>query len=91
MWSKKPIPVETFDTPLPSRSTTTSMSVSLVVRLIDAVRPLAVAASARPGFFAVTLRARAMGIAFRFDFAPFYQGFPGFATARGSRVPLDFP
>jgi hypothetical protein len=48
--------------------------------LTTAVRPLAFAATARPGFFAVTLRARAMGIAFRFDFAPFYQGFSGFAT-----------
>src|SRR3954469_21092195 len=38
IWSKKPIPVATVDTPDPSRLTLTSMSVSLVLRLIVAVR-----------------------------------------------------
>src|ERR1700716_2909219 len=38
IWSKKPIPVATLDTPDPSRSTVTSISVSLVLRLMVAVR-----------------------------------------------------
>src|SRR6266702_8999470 len=38
IWSKKPMPVAIMDTPDPSRFTVTSMSVSLVLRLIVAVR-----------------------------------------------------
>src|SRR5258705_7509696 len=38
IWSKKPMPVATLDTPEPSRFTETSISVSLVLRLIVAVR-----------------------------------------------------
>jgi len=38
MWSKKPIPVATLDTPDQSRFTVTSMSVSLVLRLMVALR-----------------------------------------------------
>src|SRR4051794_11834959 len=38
IWSGKPMPVETDAAPCPSRATETSTSVSLVLRLIDAVR-----------------------------------------------------
>src|SRR3984957_6272622 len=38
IWSKKPIPVATLDTPDPSRLTVTSISVSLVLRLMVALR-----------------------------------------------------
>ena len=38
MWSKKPMPVATLDTPAPSRFTVTSISVSLVLRLMVALR-----------------------------------------------------
>src|ERR1700738_1211574 len=38
IWSKKPMPVATLDTPDPSRFTETSISVSLVLRLMVAVR-----------------------------------------------------
>src|SRR5262245_60422000 len=38
MWSRKPMPVAIEDAPVPSRSTATSTSVSLVARLIDALR-----------------------------------------------------
>src|SRR5262249_35301705 len=38
MWSRKPMPVAIEDAPVPSRSTATSTSVSLVSRLIDALR-----------------------------------------------------
>src|SRR5882757_10377411 len=38
IWSKKPMPVATLDTPAPSRFTVTSISVSLVLRLMVAVR-----------------------------------------------------
>ena len=61
MWSKKPMPVETLETPLPSRSTATSMSVSLVARLTDALAAaFADFAGGRPVLFAMTLRPRAM-------------------------------
>src|SRR4051812_44320571 len=76
------MPVATLEAPLPSRSTATSISVSLVVRLTEPVRPLPVA---RAGRFAITLRPRAMGIAYSMDCAPLYQGLPAFATA----VPQD--
>ena len=66
MWSKKPMPVETFDdAPLPSRSTATSMSVSLVARLTEPLRPpLPDFAGGRAELFAMTLRPRAMETAF---------------------------
>src|SRR5882757_3998807 len=38
IWSRKPIPVEIDDAPVPSRSIATSMSVSLVVRLTEPLR-----------------------------------------------------
>src|SRR6266851_288970 len=38
MWSRKPMPVEIDDAPVPSRSIATSMSVSLVVRLTEPLR-----------------------------------------------------
>src|SRR5665213_2821037 len=85
MWSKKPIPVATFEVPLPSRSTATSMSVSLVVRLTDALRLLAFI-SARPVLFAMTLRPRAIGMPSGSDLTPFYQALWGFATAAHPRL-----
>src|SRR5687768_8832159 len=51
------MPVAIADLPRPSRSTETSMSVSLVVRLTDPRRR----AAARAGFFTVSLRPRAIG------------------------------
>ena len=47
MWSRKPIPVAIDGAPLPSRSTATAMSVSLVVRLTVALR-MAMLPFARP-------------------------------------------
>src|SRR5580704_10633852 len=38
IWSRKPMPVAIVDAPVPSRSTATSTSVSLVVRFTDALR-----------------------------------------------------
>jgi len=38
MWSKKPTPVRMVDFPVPSRSTETAISVSLVLRLTEALR-----------------------------------------------------
>src|SRR5690349_9325568 len=38
MWSRKPMPVAICDAPVPSRSTATSTSVSLVVRLTEPFR-----------------------------------------------------
>ena len=77
------MPVEMFETPLPSRSTATSMSVSLVARLTEPCgRPLADRAGARPGAFRDELCGRGPWKSpFEFDRAPFYQGSAGFATA----------
>ena len=87
MWSKKPIPVAILDAPEPSRFTVTSMSVSLVVRLIAAARPLA--ALTGPLFRTnVSLRARAIRIAFGVRFGALLSGALGIRHRRGGRFAL---
>src|ERR1700681_4548006 len=51
IWSKKPMPVATLDTPEPSRFTVTSISVSLVLRLMVAVRMKTASFSRKRGPF----------------------------------------
>src|SRR6266446_998708 len=51
IWSKKPMPVATLDTPVPSRFTLTSMSVSLVLRLMVAVRMKSASRGRKRGSF----------------------------------------
>src|ERR1700694_872514 len=51
IWSKKPMPVATLDTPDPSRFTVTSMSVSLVLRLMVAVRMKSTSRGRKRGSF----------------------------------------
>ena len=72
---KKPIPVETFETPLPSRSTATSMSVSLVARLTAPLRPpLRDFAGGRAELLAMIFRPRAIETAFCVESRPFIRG-----------------
>src|SRR5438876_7188074 len=51
IWSKKPMPVAMLDTPVPSRLTLTSMSVSLVLRLMVAVRMKSASRGRKRGSF----------------------------------------
>ena len=60
MWSKKPMPVAMFDSAVPSRSTATSTSVSLVTRLTRGAGGLSRTCS---GGLLQWIRPRAMGIA----------------------------
>src|SRR5262245_1881699 len=75
------MPVAISDLPRPSRSTATSMAVSLVARLTAARRPRRAARAAARPVLETDLRPRAIATAWwEFGFAPFYQGFGGFAT-----------
>ena len=56
MWSRKPIPVAIDDAPVPSRSTPTSIWVSLVARLTEPLRMNGVAFLEPPAFYQATFR-----------------------------------
>src|SRR4051794_39685672 len=72
------MPVDTDEVPEPSRSTATSIAVSLVVRLIDALRMLQFQSASFQAIFAV----KRLGLETRVPPA-FYQGPAAFATAAG--------